>query len=33
MTLLALVAIIFFGFATYNLTCALWIFPQRRPPA
>ena len=27
MTLLALVAIIFFGFATYNLTCAFVDIP------
>ena len=30
MTLLALVAIIFFGFATYNLTCAFLDIPTKR---
>ena len=30
MTLLALVAIIFFGFATYNLTCAFVDIPTKK---
>ena len=30
MTLLALVAIIFFGFATYNLTCAFVAIPTKK---
>lgn len=30
MTFLALVAIIFFGFATYNLTCAFVDIPTKK---
>ena len=29
MTLLALVEIIFFGFGTYNLTCAFVVIPTK----
>lgn len=32
MTFLALIAIIFFGFAVYNLTCAFVDIPTKRCP-